>query len=248
MRQLKLLILTAIALCALGAVTAASVQAEEPVLLCFPEGCLTGLEGHFKEAAKNDLATLGGKELAGSAVEGKIKECKELGTSKKDTTLCKVSVTFTGVKQGKVACRSESSSGEKKAIEEVVFLADLHLAGELTLPSNELQPLALFKILGQVGEETELTINCGGVKNKVKGVLACLLLPGLKTVESNIEKFEIVCAQGKTSHDPETGMCELLCEWLSEAPFESNLGAGFEDAGAAFVAKGAFNREVFIDD
>jgi hypothetical protein len=247
MKVVKSLVIATMALCLVGVVAAATAQAEEPVLLCFPEKCLEGLEGHFREAAANALVTLADKEIAGTGVEGKIKECKELGSSKKDTTLCNMSIAFTGMRLGKVACRSETSGGTKSPVEEVAVQLDLHFAAEMT-GGGALQTLILLKFLGVAGGEEELIVNCGGVKEKAKGALACLLLPGLTAVAANTEQFEILCKLNATSHDPETGTCELLCEWLKEHPFEANLGAGFEDAWMNIRATGAFNREVFLDD
>jgi hypothetical protein len=47
---------------------------------------------------------------------------------------------------------------------------------------------------------------------------------------------------------PSTGNCEVLCEWLTTAPFLANLGNGFEDAWMKLAIKGIFNKDVFIDD
>ncbi len=157
-----------------------------------------------------------------------------------------MTLTFKGVKQGKVACRSESSTGTKDAIETVLVITDLHLASEKT-SGGELEPLALFKVLGQATGETELTINCGGVKDKVRGTIGCLLTPGLSTVAAG-SNFTIACKQNATTHDKETGECEQLCEWLTEHPFESNLGNGFEDSWMTVNATGGLNFSAYIDD
>ena len=76
-------------------------------------------------------------------------------------------------------------------------------------------------------------------------MLPCSLSPGLINISTK-EEATIACAQEK--NDQETGKCELLCEWLTEHPFESNLGNGFEDAGMNVSEKGTFNKDIFLDD
>ncbi len=170
--------------------------------------------------------------------------CKK-GASEKDTTLCEATLTVTGVKQGKVACRSESATGTKDPIETVLDVTDLHLAAEKV--GSELQPLALFKVLGQAGGEEELIVNCLGLKDKLRGAFGCLLTPGLTTVAAG-GTFTIACKVNDNTHDKETGECEKLCEWLTEHPFEENVGAGYEDAWLAFSATGTLNLSAYIDD
>ena len=245
MSKVKLLLFAVLALFAFSAVSAAVASAEDPnspELLILEGTSVTKLEGKFKGGA-SELATLGGKTLTGTEVTATDSACKE-GSSAKDTTLCVSELTFKGVKQGKVACRSESAAGTKDAIETVLVVTDLHLAAEKV--GSELEPLMLFKVLGQVSGEEELTINCGGVKDKVKGVIGGLYTPGLTTVAAG-GTFTIAVKQN-ASHDKETGECEKLCEWLTEHPFESNLGAGFEDTWMAVKAEGTLNLSAYIDD
>ncbi len=82
---------------------------------------------------------------------------------------------------------------------------------------------------------------------KLRGTLGCLLTPGLTTVAAG-GTFEILCKQNATSHDPETGECEQLCEWLKEHPYEEEFGAGFEDAWISLHMTASFNLGVFLDD
>ncbi len=246
MSKAKLLLFAMFALLAFGAVSAAVASAEDansPMLLV-TSGKATELSAKFTGGASS-LSTLGGKALVGKALEGTVKNCKPSATAgEKDTNLCEALLSFTGVKQGTVACRSESSAG-KDPVETVLTLIDLHLASEKST-SGELQGLLLFRALG-VADEEELTIVCGTVKDKVKGTIGCLLTPGLTTVAAG-GTFTIACVQNATTHDPTTGECEQLCEWLKEHPFESNLGAGFEDTWMNVTATGSFNLGVFIDD
>ena len=249
MRYLKPLMLAAMAILAISAVGSAVAQAEvarEPAILCL-ENCTSALSATFSGTGST-LATLSGKTLTGTGVEGTLKGCKPLAGSEKDTTLCEAQLTFKGVKKEATNCRSESSSGVKDAVETVLALTDVHIAnGENA--AKELVPLALFKVLGQTGTDTneELIILCGVVKEKVKGAISCEGSPGLVNLAAGAEA-KIVCKVNATTHDQETTKCELLCEWLTEHPFEENVGAGVEDASMEISTKGGFNKDVFIDD
>jgi hypothetical protein len=77
-----------------------------------------------------------------------------------------------------VNCRSETAIGEKDPVETVLVLYDLHLAAEL-LSDQVLEPLVLMRVLGKSLEEA-VTVVCGVIKVKLKGILACLLRPGLE--------------------------------------------------------------------
>ncbi len=247
MRKAKLLMLAVLALFAFGAVSAGVASAEDensPELLILEGKSVTELKGEFKGGA-SELAALGGKALTATGLSATLSGCKQ-GSSAKDATLCESTLRFTGVKQAKVACRSESSTGTKDAIETVLLVTDTHLAAEQT-SDGELQPLELFKLLGQAGGEEELITNCGGVKDKEKGVIGCLLTPGLTTVAAG-GTLTIACKQSATTHDKETGKCEQLCEWLTEHLFESNLGAGFEDSWMTANVAGTLNLSAYIDD
>ncbi len=83
---------------------------------------------------------------------------------------------------------------------------------------------------------------------KVKGVFACLLLPGLTNVAAKGE-FTLSCKQKEGKK--EIGTCEKLCEWLSEFPFEGTFnGKTFEGAALGLEAKGALssNFDIFLGD
>jgi hypothetical protein len=247
MSKAKLLLFAVLALFAFSAVSAAVASAEDPnspMLLILEGSSVKALEGTFKGGASS-LSALGGTGLTGTEVEGSVKNCKESSVSAKDTNLCEALLTFKGVKsKGTTACRSESSAG-KDAIESVLVLTDLHIASEKST-SGELQPLVLFLVLGVAGE-TELTLNCGGLKDLVKGTIGCLMTPGLTTVAAG-GTYTIACKQNATTHDAETGECEQLCEWLTTEPFQSNLGSGFEDAWMNVSATGSLNLSSYIDD
>ena len=247
MRQLRLLGLLSILPILLGGFSAASANAEDgqPAILCLVEcgkGLLIKLNGNTAS-----LVTLSGKALTVKAIETTASVCEGIpGTGDKDVNSCTNTVELTGVKQGKVSCRSESSGGTKDAIETVLSVVDLHMAAEKT-SAGELQSLFLIRMLGQAGGEEELIINCGGVKDKEKGTIGCLLTPGLREIAPG-EALDMTCSISETSHDRVTGECEESCEWLKEHPFEMNLGAGFEDGWLAFTIAGSTELDVFLDD
>ncbi len=247
MRHLKLLIASALAISAFATVCTAVAQAEggNPAALLLETG-VANLEVKFSGLTDYEFGNLAGKKLEGTGVEGTLKGCKEEGSTK-DTSLCEpVTFTFKSLKEEKVACRSENAKGEKDAIETVLVVVDLHLAAEET-SSKVLEPLLLLKVLGMSGGEKELVINCGGVKNKIKGVLGCLLTPGLANVAAT-EELSLECTQNATTHDQVTGKCEKLCELLEKEPFLSSLGGVFEDSGMNIDVKGKPNKDVFLDD
>ena len=245
MRRAELLSVLAVMMiwaCGAFGATVANAEDGKPMGLLLENG-VTKLEGRLKGGA-DIFSTLGGKEVTDTSVEATLKGCKNSEGSEKDTNLCEGVITLQGVKKGSVACRSETTSGTKDPVETILLHTDLHLAaGETT--SKTLVPLGLGKVLGASGEE-ELTVNCGAVKDKVKGVLPCEVNPGLTNIPTTKE-IEIICKQN-ASHDQEVAKCENLCEWLTEHPFEANLGNGFEDAGITRTAKGALNKDIFIDD
>ena len=248
MRKVKLLGFTALALLAFGAFTASAFAVEDgkPQILCLVEGC-EKLEGTLKGITENRIEDLNGKTITGTAVEAKLKGCKNDETSKNDVNLCiNVPLTFTGTKKEKVACRSENAAGEKDPVETILLLTDLHAAAEET-SGKVLESLLTVKVLGTAEKEEELIINCGGVKSKVKGVLGCLL-PGLENIPITAE-LTIKCEINKTTHDPVTGTCTVLCEDLGKIGLISTLDGKTEvDSWENVELKGNLNKDIFIDD
>ncbi len=162
MRQARLLFAALgalLALCGLCAAVASAEDANSPMLLV-TSGKATELAGTFTGTAAS-FSTLVGKALIGTGIRGEVKNCKASTTAgEKDTNLCGATLTFTGVKQGTLSCRSESASG-KDPIETILVLTDVHLASEKNA-AGELQPLLLMRVLGIAGEE-ELTNVCGAL-------------------------------------------------------------------------------------
>jgi hypothetical protein len=247
MRKVKLLGFTALALLAFGAFTASAFAVEDgkPQILCLVEGCET-LEGTLKAGASS-LEDLAGKVISGTAAETKLKGCKNDEAGTKDVNLCvDVVLTFTGVKKEAVACRSENAKGEKDPVETILTLLDLHMAAEET-SAKVLQPLLTAQVLG-TALEAELTFVCGVVKSKVKGVIGCLLLPGLANVQTT-EKVTITCEVNTTTHDAITGTCTVLCEDLGKIGLISTLDGKTEtDSWEKIKLEGSLNKDIFIDD
>jgi len=260
MRKATLLAFAALALFAFGGF-ASSAMAEEadqnsPSILVL-EGTPAELEGHFEthKGETPELITLSNKNtLSATRALALLKNCKAITGFPSDTNLCEpVVIDFNGVKQEKVNCRSENTKGEKDPIETVLATLDLHLAAATILPSGELVPMLLARLLGMSGlsGEENLKLVCGVIKIEVKGVFACLLLPGLKIIAAG-GNIEILCKVNTTSHDPEEDMCEILCEpWGSGFPIGvlADLdGKTFEDAAELLHLLGTLNKSIFIDD
>lgn len=248
MRKIKLLGLMALAAFALAATMAASASATTPMILVLPgekvtEGKYTGTGGVSK------LETAKGKSIVCTSVEAEANEFKEFeaGKTPEDGNLGIGHLHFLGCKEGKVACRSETKAGVKDNVEIILVFLDLHIADEKST-EGVLQPLLLSKVLGADKTESELLLNCGGVKEAVKGIAPCLILPGLTEVAAG-GNVEILCKQKEGKQT--TGECvetPTLCKELAEKPLLGNLGSGFESSGEEIHVKGSFNKMITIDD
>ena len=202
-------------------------------------------------AAKFAISTLGGKELTGEGLSATLGECLVLEGKEKDTNLChKGLMTFTKLKQGASACRSEiekEGKSEKDAVETILVKVDAHLAAEKST-GGVLEPLLILTVFGVDGKE--LTINCAAVKEKVKGKIGCLVLPGLKEVATT-GSVEVSC-KTKSAGDQETGECvetKVLCEELAKNPLEGSFnGTTFEMASLSLTLKLKANKNIFLDD
>jgi hypothetical protein len=247
MSRLRQLALAVLSLLALGGGFAAVASAEDgPPAILLLSGSVTELNGSFK-GGTGELQTLGGKTLDGTGVTGTISGCVELGRSKTDTNLChETTVTITGVKQGKVNCESENEKKKKDQEGTILVHGDAHLADEKT-SGGVLEPLGIAEVLG-INKESELTINCGGVKDKIKGRLGCLISPGLENIAAG-GNVKLTCEQKEG--DQIIGKCvetPTLCKELEEKPFLANLGGGFEMSGLRIALEGSVNKDIFIDD
>jgi hypothetical protein len=248
MRRVKLLGLMALSLFAFAAVTASSAMAEEdpnpPRILCLVAGC-EAIEGTLTAGA-SELVGLSGKTITGTSAILALKGCEKSEEGTKDVTLCKdVPLEFKGVKKETTACRSENLKAEKDPIETVLLLLDVHASTETT-SGGVLESLILAKVLG-VDLDTELILNCGLVKVKVKGWIGCLA-NGLKNIATT-ENFEVACVVN-ASHDKVTGTWKgLLTEEAEKEPLQATLnGSTFEDAWETIKLEGKPTKDIFIDD
>jgi hypothetical protein len=244
MRPFGVLACAAVLLCAAGATGAPVASAEDsgsPSILCLVKGC-QNLEGTLTGGLAKLVAVKNAKVAEAEKSEMSLRNCEAVtGTEEKDIRLCKdVLSVFTNVKVEGTKCNTE---GDPEGIALVLF--DLHMASETT-SASVLEPLLLARILNAKLEALPVTLICGAaLKFEVKGTLGCLLLPGLKNV-STTEKLEVLCKLHEKT--PETGTCQQLCEWLTEAPFEVNFGSGFEPAWMQLHVEGAPSKDIFIDD
>lgn len=253
MGRLWLIGAAAAALFALGAM-ATTAGATTPAALLL-SGNVSELEAKLTGTSAK-LETVGAKSITASSVEAELHGCEALEKKLTDTNLCKdVPVSFKGTKKGTESCRSENAKGEKDAAETVLALLDLHLDSELVsvlvgkVLEQKLEPLLVSKVLGTALEE-EVTVLCGGsLKEKIKGRIGCLLLPGLKNISTS-EKLTVDCKMSKGVQ--EIGTCietKTLCEELEKDPFQAELGSsGFENAALELHLEGSPSKDLFIDD
>jgi hypothetical protein len=244
MRQIKLVGLVLIALFAFGATTALSASAEEPLVLVLPGEKVTEL----KYSGKGGVSKLeaGGKTIECETVEATTEGFKEFEKKPADANAGTGHLHFLGCKQGGVSCRSETAK-EKDAIGIILVLLALLFGSEKTT-AGVLQPLLVSTVLGLEAGETELKLNCGGVKEAVKGNVGCLTTPGLTELEPTA-KVEIAC---KIENKKQlTGTCfelKTTCEKLANEPLLGNLGVAFEAAAEEIKIEGNFNKMVTLDD
>src|ERR1700684_808338 len=143
---------------------------------------------------------------------------------------------FEGCKKEKLACRSEIKGGEKDPIETILGTAALIAATEETAEKAH-----QFLLISSLNEP--LVINCGGVKQEVKGSLPCLVTPAGTEIAAG-ETVKISCALEKPGK-PKTGKClssATACEKLVNEPLEGNLGSGFERCAEEMTIEGKFNK------
>src|ERR1700684_4608222 len=246
MTRVKTLGVAIIAILVVGATMAGAAAAVTPALLIL-SGKVTELRMEGKGGGC-DLEQANGKTLAGTGATFTASEFTEAG-SPLDTKAGVATIDCSGVKEGKVACRSETASGAKDPIETVLSKLDLQVASEKTA-GGVLEPLLISTVLGQAGSE-ELIVNCGGVKDKVKGHIGCLLLPGETNIPANEPKAAELLCKSEPKGKQVTGICaeeKAVCEELAKNPFESSLGGALEAAAMTMHLEVSFSKDVFIDD
>ncbi|HEV7394832.1 MAG TPA: hypothetical protein VGO08_24565, partial [Burkholderiales bacterium] len=150
------------------------------------------------------LETVSGKRVGCSKEEGS-------GTIDSATT-GKGSDDLTGCKKEKVACRSENKAGEKDPVETALIK---NLQGAIFSMKTSSGTLAAG-IANTLSEN--LIINCGGVKDEIKGTLIGLVSPtNLEIAAGEKISFESKQEKGKQI----TGTClepKAVCETIAASP------------------------------
>jgi hypothetical protein len=239
MHRFKLMGLALLAVLAFASVAAATASAEAPLVLVLPGEKAAELEykGTGGEATLSDI---NGKTIIATKVKAAATFTAVAG-KEADAELGKATLDFEGAKKEKVACRSENAKAEKDPVETILVVTGLITENEETT-GKALQG-ALVNLLTET-----LLINCGGVKEEVKGSVPCLVTPVLTEVAVG-GTVEIKCAQEKGKQL--TGKClesKAACEDLTKNPFLANLGGGFVEAGEGVTVAGTFNKMVTLDD
>jgi hypothetical protein len=225
--------------CVLAGAVLTSAASALPLILVLPGEKAAELK-YTGEGGASILEDGGARTIEGTKV--KTTATFKAATEKEaDTEAGEVAVTFEGTKKGALACRSETTGGIKDPVETILVNAALATASEEST-SKTLQGM-LVNLL----KET-LFINCGGVKEEVKGALPCLIAPALTEIAVG-GTFEILCAQKGGVQT--TGKClesKATCENLAKNPLLANLGGGVVSAGEQLTVKGTFNKMVLFDD
>jgi len=256
MKQLRLLVLAMLALFAFGAVSAAvasaevELEAKPPALLVLDKEKVEELTYKGSSAVASKIeGSKTKKTIECGAVEANIaaKGLKPLSAIRiADTAKGEATIDFTKCKQGGVACRSETTAGVKDAIETLLVLVDIEFGTEETA-KKELQAIIIVTVLGEDNKPV-LFINCGGVKDEIKGNFILLIEPPLKELEAGTA---VTIKSEQKEGKPVTGTClepVAGCERVTKEPLTANLGGGVETAGEQFSISGTFNKMVFLDD
>lgn len=236
MQRFKLMSLTLLAVFALAAIGAATASAE-PLILVLPGEKVSELK-YKGEGGKGTLEDSTKKTIVGTKVKA---EATFNALTESDALTGTTTLDFEGTKKEKVACRSENAKGEKDPVETILVVTTITAASE-TSTTGVLEPMLVNTVNGT------LFINCGGVKEEVKGSLPCLVDNGLEETAAG-GVIVILCHQagGKQT----TGTCletKATCEKLEKEPFLANLGGGFQSAGEEVEVSGTFNKMITIDD
>jgi hypothetical protein len=211
-----------------------------PLILVLSGEKISGLKGKGEAKEEALVETEAGKTIKCKTSTGEL--TATFGGSETDINLASGTLASIGCKQGAVACRSETKAGVKDPIETVLASWDVHVGDEKST-ENVLEPVLFIRL----GKEN-LLINCGGVKEEIRGGFLCLILPGLTNIPANVSTT-ILCKESKGKET--TGTCEnekAFCEEVAKSPLEANLGAGFEKAGFLIHFVFFWNLMIFIDD
>ena len=243
MQKITLANLAVVLVLALAGMTLVATASAASVLVLSGENV-----GELKYEGKAGAATLetaSGKTI--TCAKATVKSTfKAVAGKEADSEQGAITTDFEGCrkesKTEKLACRSESKGGEKDPVETI-----LASTGSIDASEESTEKAKEFLLVGSLSET--LFINCGVVKQEVRGTVACLVTPAQTEVAAGAP-VKITCALEKPGK-PKTGKCltpAATCEKLAKEPLEGNLGAGFEGAAEEVIAEGSFNKMAFLDD
>jgi hypothetical protein len=232
-------VLLALALAGIAAATASAAS-----LLVLPGENVGELKYEGKASAAT-LETVSGRTIA--CAKATVKSTfNALAGKEADSEQGAITTDFEGCrkesKTEKVSCRSETKGGEKDPIETVLVLT-----GSTDATEETTEKAKEFLLVASL-PETQF-INCGAIKEQVRGAVACLVTPAQTEVAAG-GTVKIACALEKPGK-PKTGKCltpAAMCEKLAKEPLEGNLGVAFEGAAEEVIAEGSFNKMAFLDD
>ncbi len=235
---MKLAKLVLIAALVLSGIAVSSASAASIVVLSGERVSELKYEG---KASAATLETVDGKSITCSKT--KVTATFTPLAGKETTAEAGTLVTdFEGCGKGEVHCRSESKAGEKDPVQTILGTAALTAAAE-----ESSEKTLQFLLVSSLTET--LFINCGGVKQEVKGSQPCLVAPAGSEIAAG-EAVKITCALEKPGK-PKTGKClssTAACEKLAKEPLEGNLGNGFESCAEELTIEGSFNKMALLDD
>jgi hypothetical protein len=242
MHRFTLVGLTLLAVFAFAAVAASAASAEAPLILVLPGETIIGLAFSGSGGASK-LETLTKKTITCTKTEVTA-TFNQISGKESDSETGSATIDFSGCKKEKIACRSEEGA-TKDPVE--VVLTPLTLAGASEESQSKTLEALLVGTIAPVGGV--LFLNCGGVKEEIKGSVGCLASPALMELVAGTT-VTISCAE--SGGDQVMGLkcveTKATCEKLAKEPLMANLGLGFEDSAEEISVAGTFNKMVTIDD
>lgn len=228
MRRLRQAGLILVVVLAGSSIAASPASAASPTILLLP-----GAKFPVKFTGKGGtgvLETTAGKKVTctGDTESGEL-------TS---TTEGVITLDSTGCKEGKVACSSEATKGEKDP-KETILLTNAGLG--LVSVMNAAKELAVGL---SITPAATLVLSCGLVKMEVKGATAGLISPFAKG-----DTESAVVALKQKAGKAEIGECvesKANCEKLAKEPLEANFSGKFEPAAEEVSRELAFSQMLEI--
>lgn len=242
MHRFRLIGLALLAVVACTAIAAASASAEPLILVLPGQGFKTlKYEGTTAKGTTATLETVGGKKIVCQSALA-LATYTPLEGKPDDSSIGVGDVHFKECKKEAVACRSEVGT-EKDPVETILTPLILTAAAELT-KEKVLQFLLINTINGV------LFINCGGVKEEIKGAVPCLVGGATSGSELVAGAVVTITCTAEAKGKQVTGTCTepvAACEKLAKEPLLASIGAGFENASEAVAVSGSHNEMVTLD-